>query len=369
MHRCMKMETLNGKIPLWEAIRVSRMTASYLIWNRQKSILDQSRLDLRITGHPELDGLCTRLMPFAINRIAISVGNPQPLVILNSAETSTTFSDRRPIIVNHISKTCTCRTYVDYGLLCRHLLHVVQHHNISVEEISIPARWNRSNNGALSVNFAYLETPRSGTRVHGINLNQGIEALCRLHRIMEPAYFQLFLRSFLNFVNRAGPRDLPPFQLSMPGDTNLEPEETGLEQLPAETYISLDAPVLQPSQISELDNSITLTQNTSQSEETIPALDPNFRNVVAVYDARHHQRTQPQPSTSATTSNAPVLQHIVIEDNICAECGLEDPEEHEGRIVHWEQCPYCGRWYHLSCLIQPPIVTVKWCFFCEQIFD
>ncbi|KER24210.1 hypothetical protein T265_08057 [Opisthorchis viverrini] len=76
MHRCLEMELLNGKIGLWEAIRVSRMSATYLIWNRQKTVSDASRRDLRIVGHPELDRLSVvRLRPLPAEFPCLCLGN------------------------------------------------------------------------------------------------------------------------------------------------------------------------------------------------------------------------------------------------------------------------------------------------------
>ncbi|GAA54475.1 hypothetical protein CLF_103337 [Clonorchis sinensis] len=95
MHRCLKMELLNGRTGLWEAIRVLRMSATYMIWNRQKAISDTSRRDPHIVGHPELDSHCRRLVPYAISKMASHLCLTHPLTVVSSDEHTTMMRDSR----------------------------------------------------------------------------------------------------------------------------------------------------------------------------------------------------------------------------------------------------------------------------------
>ncbi|GAA52354.1 hypothetical protein CLF_107913 [Clonorchis sinensis] len=178
MHRCLIIELLNGQIGLWEAIGVSRMSATYFIWNRQKTISDASRRDLRIVGHPELD----RLMPYAISKMASELCSTHPFTVLSSDEHATIMMDRPQETITHATRTCTCKMFAQFGIPCRHLLHFAMAQDLEATELPVCSRWTQENNGAIAVSFAPLDVPRYGTRTTNASLNMALNDVRALHR-------------------------------------------------------------------------------------------------------------------------------------------------------------------------------------------
>ncbi|KER26777.1 hypothetical protein T265_13940 [Opisthorchis viverrini] len=371
MHRCLKMELLNGKIGLWEAIRVSRMSATYLIWNRQKTVSDASRRDLCIVGHPELDRLCRRLMPYAISKMASDLSSTHPITVMSSDEHATIMMDRRRETITHATRTCTCKKFVQFGIPCRHLLHFAMAQNGETTELPVCSRWTRENNGAIAVSFAQLDAPRSGTRNPSALLNMVLNDVRTLYQRMELEHFAVYSAWHRSFVQQAGPRESPPFIFPPPVNLSTDTSIADYDQLPPSVLLNLDAPALVATEIPEglvteapedsvVPGEVAVVDISSLDDDgTIPAVQTGPRRAVGVYDARRDPRSE----TVDETPTVPSLQDFLVDDTICAECGLEDPEENEGRTVNWVQCPYCTRWHHRSCLIQPPIVTIFWCFF------
>ncbi|CAI2739104.1 unnamed protein product [Dicrocoelium dendriticum] len=93
---------------------MSRMSATYLIWNRQKPISDASLHDLRIVGHPELDCLCRRLMPCAIFVIASDFSLTYPLVVLSSMRLFSAFVDCRRRTKTAVRAHAKLKTDLDF---------------------------------------------------------------------------------------------------------------------------------------------------------------------------------------------------------------------------------------------------------------
>ncbi|KAG5447636.1 hypothetical protein CSKR_200554 [Clonorchis sinensis] len=156
-------------------------------------------------------------------------------------------------------------------------------------------------------------------------------------------------------VEHTGQQEIQPFTFPPPINQTTDTSIADYDQLSQATLLNLDAPALQQTEFPEglvTSHPEYPAENGSSDEEgTVPAIRTGEQRTVALYDARHHSRAEviDGPTTG------PTLQEFLEDDNICADCGLEDLEENEGRTISWVQCPYCALWYHRSCFLQPPL--------------
>lgn len=121
-HHSVKRHNLNRRVNLWQAVERTNTIFEHILRNRQVAYITSCRGQSKIDGQPNLDVLCSNLVPKAVMLVAKHLRNSHNITVSTEDEVISVLDDDRRQEVNPESWTCNCRFASDYLLPCRHSL-------------------------------------------------------------------------------------------------------------------------------------------------------------------------------------------------------------------------------------------------------
>lgn len=121
-HRSLKRHGINAKIRLWQSVERITVAFEQIFNDRQVKMFTARRGIHTIVDRPEMDALCSRLVPKAVSLLDRQVGVYGQGIFHLSESLMVVTENGRSYTIGDEDWTCHCTFAVDFQLPCRHAL-------------------------------------------------------------------------------------------------------------------------------------------------------------------------------------------------------------------------------------------------------